>query len=107
MAVVISAMLWFMCAKAIAVPDTPDTANIIVRSLIAWAVAVVAGIVLNWLLPLPFVPATAPAGWPGAIVGPLVHLSRWSRGAPRSLQLLERRERFLDSRSNKPGGHFN
>jgi protein-S-isoprenylcysteine O-methyltransferase Ste14 len=50
------------------VADTPDTANVIVRPPIAWAVAVVAGLVLNWLLPLPFVPATAPAGWLGAIV---------------------------------------
>jgi protein-S-isoprenylcysteine O-methyltransferase Ste14 len=48
--------------------DTTVTANVIVRPPIAWAVAVVAGLALNWLMPLPFVPAAAPAGWLGAIV---------------------------------------
>ena len=48
--------------------DTTDTANVIVRPPIAWAVAVLGGLVLNWLLPLPFVPALVPAGWLGAIV---------------------------------------
>jgi protein-S-isoprenylcysteine O-methyltransferase Ste14 len=48
--------------------DTTDTADVIVRPPIAWAVAVVAGLALNWLLPSPFVPATVPAGGLGAIV---------------------------------------
>jgi protein-S-isoprenylcysteine O-methyltransferase Ste14 len=48
--------------------DTTDTANVIIRPPIAWTVAVLAGLALNWLLPLPFVPATVPAGWLGAIV---------------------------------------
>ena len=48
--------------------DTTDTANVIVRPPIAWAVAVLGGLLLNWLLPLPFVPASVPAGWLGAIV---------------------------------------
>jgi protein-S-isoprenylcysteine O-methyltransferase Ste14 len=48
--------------------DTTDTANVIVRPPIAWAVAVLAGFALNWLMPLPFVPAAAPAGWLGAMV---------------------------------------
>jgi protein-S-isoprenylcysteine O-methyltransferase Ste14 len=48
--------------------DTADTANVIVRPLLAWAVAVVAGLALNWLLPLPFVPATAQVRSLGAIV---------------------------------------
>ncbi len=48
--------------------DTTDTANVIIRPPIAWAVAVLAGVALNWLLPLPFIPATVPAGWLGAIV---------------------------------------
>ncbi|MCA6119871.1 isoprenylcysteine carboxylmethyltransferase family protein [Bradyrhizobium sp. WSM 1738] len=48
--------------------DTADTANVIVRPPIAWALAVLAGFVLNWLLPLPFLPAALPAGWLGAIV---------------------------------------
>jgi protein-S-isoprenylcysteine O-methyltransferase Ste14 len=48
--------------------DTTDTANVIIRPPIAWTVAVLAGLALNWLLPLPFVPAAVPAGWLGAIV---------------------------------------
>ena len=48
--------------------DTTDTANVIIRPPIAWAVAVLAGLALNWLLPLPFVPAAVLAGWLGAVV---------------------------------------
>jgi protein-S-isoprenylcysteine O-methyltransferase Ste14 len=48
--------------------DRTDTPNVIVRPPIAWTVAVLAGLALNCLLPLPFVPATVPAGWLGAIV---------------------------------------
>jgi protein-S-isoprenylcysteine O-methyltransferase Ste14 len=48
--------------------DTTDTANVIFRPPIAWAVAVLAGLVLNWLTPLPFVPAAVPTGWLGAMV---------------------------------------
>ena len=48
--------------------DTADTADVIVRPPIAWALAVLAGLVLNWLMPLPFLPAAIPAGWLGAIV---------------------------------------
>jgi protein-S-isoprenylcysteine O-methyltransferase Ste14 len=48
--------------------DTADTANVIVRPPIAWALAVLAGIALNWLLPLPFFPAAASASWLGAMV---------------------------------------
>ena len=48
--------------------DTTDTANVIIRPPIAWAVAVLAGLALNWLMPLPLVPATVPAGWLGAMV---------------------------------------
>ena len=48
--------------------DTADTANVIVRPPIAWALAVLAGLVLNWLMPLPFLPAAVSAGWLGAIV---------------------------------------
>jgi protein-S-isoprenylcysteine O-methyltransferase Ste14 len=50
------------------VAETADTANVMVRPPLAWALAVVAGLALNWLLPLPFVPATAPAGWLGGMV---------------------------------------
>ena len=48
--------------------DTTDTANVTIRPPVAWAVAVLAGLALNWLMPLPFVPAASPAGWLGAMV---------------------------------------
>jgi protein-S-isoprenylcysteine O-methyltransferase Ste14 len=37
--------------------DTADTVNVIVRPPTAWALAVLAGLALNWLMPLPFLPA--------------------------------------------------
>lgn len=45
-----------------------DTSGPVVRPPIAWAVAVVAGLVLGWLLPLPFLPAAMPAGWIGGLI---------------------------------------
>ena len=48
--------------------DTADAAEVIVRPPIAWALAVLAGLVLNWLMPLPFLPAAVSTGWLGAIV---------------------------------------
>jgi len=48
--------------------DTTDTANVVIRPPIAWAVAIVAGLALNWLMPLPFVPAVVPTVWLGATV---------------------------------------
>jgi hypothetical protein len=48
--------------------DTADTAQVIIRPPLAWGIAVMAGLVLNWLLPLPFLPAELPAGWCGAMV---------------------------------------
>jgi protein-S-isoprenylcysteine O-methyltransferase Ste14 len=48
--------------------DTADTAQVIVRPPLAWGLAVVAGLALNWLVPLPFLPAGLPAGWLGAMV---------------------------------------
>ena len=48
--------------------DTADTAQVIVRPPLAWSIAVIAGLALNWLLPLPFLPVDLPAGWLGAIV---------------------------------------
>src|SRR5215472_3482960 len=35
---------------------------------LAWGIAVIAGLALIWLLPLPFLPAGLPAGWLGALV---------------------------------------
>jgi len=48
--------------------DTTDTARVIVRPPLAWGFAVVAGLALGWLVPLPFLPAGLPAGWLGALV---------------------------------------
>jgi protein-S-isoprenylcysteine O-methyltransferase Ste14 len=48
--------------------DTADTANVIVRPPIAWALAVLAGLALNWLMPLPFLPAAVPTGCLGTMV---------------------------------------
>jgi protein-S-isoprenylcysteine O-methyltransferase Ste14 len=48
--------------------DAADTANIRVRPPIIWVLAVLAGLVLNWLMPLPFIPAAVPAVWLGALV---------------------------------------
>ena len=45
-----------------------DTANVIIRPPIAWVVAVLAGLALNRLIPLPVLPAVVPGGWVGAIV---------------------------------------
>jgi protein-S-isoprenylcysteine O-methyltransferase Ste14 len=48
--------------------DTPDTARVIVRPPLAWGLAVIAGLALDWLVPLPFLPAGLPAAWLGALV---------------------------------------
>jgi protein-S-isoprenylcysteine O-methyltransferase Ste14 len=47
---------------------TTDTAQVRIRPPLAWAFAVIAGFALNWLLPLPFLPADFPAGLIGALV---------------------------------------
>jgi protein-S-isoprenylcysteine O-methyltransferase Ste14 len=44
---------------------TADTAQVIMRPPLVWALAVIAGFALDWLMPLPFVPAVVPAGWLG------------------------------------------
>src|SRR3954451_14564631 len=48
--------------------DTSDTAQVIVRPPIAWGLSVIAGFAVNWLVPLPFLPAYLPWAWVGAIV---------------------------------------
>jgi protein-S-isoprenylcysteine O-methyltransferase Ste14 len=45
-----------------------DNANAVVRPPIAWALAFAAGLGLDWLYPLPFVPASVPGGWIGGAV---------------------------------------
>ena len=47
---------------------TRQIPNVIVRPPIAWALAVLAGLALNCLMPLPFLPAAVSAGWFGVIV---------------------------------------
>jgi len=48
--------------------EKADTAQVIVRPPLAWGLALVAGLVLNPLAPLPFVPADLPVVWLGTIV---------------------------------------
>jgi protein-S-isoprenylcysteine O-methyltransferase Ste14 len=48
--------------------DTADTAQVIIRPPVGWGLAVIAGVALNWLVPLPFLPTDLPAGWLGALV---------------------------------------
>ena len=43
--------------------DTADAAQVIIRPPLAWGLVVIAGLALNWLVPLPFLPADLPAGW--------------------------------------------
>jgi protein-S-isoprenylcysteine O-methyltransferase Ste14 len=52
----------------LAMSDTADTANVMVRPPVAWALAVLVAVTLQWLVPLPFMPAAAPAGWVGGAV---------------------------------------
>jgi protein-S-isoprenylcysteine O-methyltransferase Ste14 len=59
--------------------DTTDTANVMVRPPIAWALAILAGLILQWVVPLPFMPASAPSRWVGGIVFVLaVALFAWA-----------------------------
>jgi protein-S-isoprenylcysteine O-methyltransferase Ste14 len=59
--------------------DTADTAHVIVRPPLAWGLAVLAGLALDWLAPLPFLPADLPAGWLGALVfGLALALFAWA-----------------------------
>jgi protein-S-isoprenylcysteine O-methyltransferase Ste14 len=48
--------------------NAADTAQVIVRPPLALGLAVIAGLALNGLVPLPFLPTDVPAGWLGAMV---------------------------------------
>jgi protein-S-isoprenylcysteine O-methyltransferase Ste14 len=48
--------------------DTADTAQVTIRPPLAWGLAVIAGLALDWLVPLRFLPADLPAGWLGVMV---------------------------------------
>jgi hypothetical protein len=43
-------------------------ARVLIQPPVAWALALIAGLALNWLVPLPFLPANVPVGWLGAVV---------------------------------------
>lgn len=45
-----------------------DSSNAIIRPPIAWALALAAGLTVDWLYPLPFVPASIPRVWIGGAV---------------------------------------
>jgi len=45
--------------------DAADTAQVIIRPPLAWGLAVIAGLALDWLVALPFLPAGLAAGWLG------------------------------------------
>jgi protein-S-isoprenylcysteine O-methyltransferase Ste14 len=58
---------------------TADTAQVLVRPPLAWAISAVVGITLGWLFPLRFVPLFLPAAWLGGIVFALaVVLFAWA-----------------------------
>jgi len=46
--------------------ENADTSNAIIRPPIAWAIAILAGIGVDWLYPLRFVPASVPRIWVGS-----------------------------------------
>jgi protein-S-isoprenylcysteine O-methyltransferase Ste14 len=48
--------------------DLRETSGVAVRPPIAWALTAIAGLALDWLYPLPFLPRAVPAGWLGGIV---------------------------------------
>ena len=48
--------------------DTVDTAHVIIRPPLAWGLAVAAGLALDWLVPVPFLPGDLPTGWIGSMV---------------------------------------
>jgi protein-S-isoprenylcysteine O-methyltransferase Ste14 len=45
-----------------------DTARVIIRPPLAWGLAIIAGLVLNWLMPLRFLLPKLAAAWLGAAV---------------------------------------
>jgi len=45
-----------------------DSSGAVIRPPIAWAFAVIVGLALDWLHPLPFLPTAVPDGWLGSIM---------------------------------------
>jgi protein-S-isoprenylcysteine O-methyltransferase Ste14 len=48
--------------------ERADTSNALIRPPFAWGLAFVVGLGLDWLYPLPFVPASVPSVWAGCAV---------------------------------------
>jgi protein-S-isoprenylcysteine O-methyltransferase Ste14 len=48
--------------------DPKDNANVLIHPPIAWALAFLIGLGLDWIYPLPFVPASIPHRWIGGAV---------------------------------------
>ncbi len=48
--------------------EARDNSGAIVRPPVAWALAILAGLIFDWLYPLPFVPVSIPRVWVGVIV---------------------------------------
>jgi protein-S-isoprenylcysteine O-methyltransferase Ste14 len=55
-------------AHSPAMDDTADTAQVVIWPPLALGLAVIAGLALNWLAPLPFLPADLPIRWLGVVV---------------------------------------
>src|SRR5215831_2116813 len=89
------------CAANDAMDDAADTAQVIIRPPLAWELAVIAGLALDWLVPLPFLPAGLAAGWLGAMVFVLtLALLAWAivtitRGGSQPADHRHRRERTV------------
>jgi protein-S-isoprenylcysteine O-methyltransferase Ste14 len=50
------------------VTETKDSSNAIVRPPIAWALAFLAGLAMDWIYRMPWIPAAWPSIWIGAVV---------------------------------------
>jgi protein-S-isoprenylcysteine O-methyltransferase Ste14 len=59
--------------------DAADTANVVIRPTIAWPLAVFAALALQWLKPLPFMPAAVATGFVGgAVFAIALALAAWA-----------------------------
>ncbi len=59
--------------------DAKDNANVVIHPPIAWALAFLIGLGLNWHYPLPLVPAGFPHAWGGgAVIAVGVALGIWA-----------------------------
>jgi protein-S-isoprenylcysteine O-methyltransferase Ste14 len=74
--------------------DTTDNAQVIIPPPIALGLTIVTGLTLNWLVPLPFLPAELPARWLGVtafvlalalVVWAIVTITRAGSNVPTNL----------------------